>query len=124
MLITHDLGVVAGIADRVLVMYAGDQVEEGAVEQVFYEPAHPYTAGAAGVAAAARPAQPDERLHQIAGQPPPRRRAARRVPRSRPRCPRVPTRTAASCRHPAARPVGDRHDAACLRVDELREAAR
>ena len=45
MLITHDLGVVAGVADRVLVMYAGRQVELGTVDEIFYEPRHPYTRG-------------------------------------------------------------------------------
>ena len=48
LLITHDLGVVAGIADRVLVMYAGRQVEIGDVDQTFYEPRHPYTRGLLG----------------------------------------------------------------------------
>jgi oligopeptide transport system ATP-binding protein len=41
--ITHDLGVVANVADRVAVMYAGDVVELGICDEVFYEPAHPYT---------------------------------------------------------------------------------
>jgi oligopeptide transport system ATP-binding protein len=41
--ITHDLGVVANIADRVAVMYAGDIVEIGMAEEVFYDPKHPYT---------------------------------------------------------------------------------
>ena len=41
--ITHDLGVVANVADRVAVMYAGDIVEIGTSREVFYEPAHPYT---------------------------------------------------------------------------------
>lgn len=40
--ITHDLGVVAGMADRVAVMYAGKIVEVGTVEEVFYNPQHPY----------------------------------------------------------------------------------
>lgn len=44
-LITHDLGVVAGLCDRVLVMYAGEAVECGSVEQIFYDPKHPYTQG-------------------------------------------------------------------------------
>src|SRR5580698_8318126 len=48
LLITHDLGVVAGIADRVLVMYAGRVVELGTVDQIFYEPAMPYTIGLLG----------------------------------------------------------------------------
>lgn len=44
-LITHDLGVVAQMADRVTVMYAGKVVEEGSVDDVFYKPRHPYTIG-------------------------------------------------------------------------------
>src|SRR5690606_7153491 len=42
-IISHDLGVIAGMADRVHVMYAGRIVEKGSVSQVFYEPRHPYT---------------------------------------------------------------------------------
>lgn len=44
-LITHDLGVVANMADRVVVMYAGKIVEEGTVDDIFYRPKHPYTLG-------------------------------------------------------------------------------
>jgi len=47
-LITHDLGVVAEMADRVLVMYAGQVVEEGSVAQLFSMPQHPYTVGLLG----------------------------------------------------------------------------
>jgi oligopeptide transport system ATP-binding protein len=47
-LITHDLGLVAGIADRILVMYAGRVVEEGTTDQIFYAPQHPYTLGLLG----------------------------------------------------------------------------
>jgi oligopeptide transport system ATP-binding protein len=45
MLVTHDLGVVAGLADRVMVMYAGRAVEVGTADEVFYETRHPYTLG-------------------------------------------------------------------------------
>ena len=44
-LITHDLGVVAGLADRMMVMYAGREVETGPVDDLFYSPRHPYTLG-------------------------------------------------------------------------------
>src|SRR5699024_1662789 len=44
-LITHDLGVVAKIADRIVVMYAGKIIEEGTRKEIFYEPEHPYTKG-------------------------------------------------------------------------------
>ncbi len=68
-LITHDLGVVAEIADRVLVMYAGRIVESGSLEQIFYDPQHPYTWGLLG--SLARPDRPRAaRLSQIRGQPP------------------------------------------------------
>ncbi|MEQ1858157.1 MAG: ABC transporter ATP-binding protein, partial [Longimicrobiales bacterium] len=48
MLITHDLGVVAEVCDRVIVMYAGQIVESGTVEDIFVRPAHPYTRGLLG----------------------------------------------------------------------------
>ncbi len=44
-LITHDLGVVADVADKIMVMYAGHPVEFGTAEEIFYEPVHPYTWG-------------------------------------------------------------------------------
>ena len=44
-LITHDLGVIAGLSDRVMVMYAGNIVETGTVRDIFYSPQHPYTEG-------------------------------------------------------------------------------
>jgi ABC-type dipeptide/oligopeptide/nickel transport system ATPase component len=43
--ITHDMGVIADVADRVAVMYAGEIVETAAVERIFDRPAHPYTVG-------------------------------------------------------------------------------
>ena len=47
-LVTHDLGVVADIADRVIVMYAGRVVEQGTLDELFYDPQHPYTWGLLG----------------------------------------------------------------------------
>jgi oligopeptide/dipeptide ABC transporter ATP-binding protein len=68
-LITHDLGVIAEIADEVLVMYAGRVVEQGPLEQIFYDPQHPYTWGLLG--SVTRTDQPrGGRLAQIKGQPP------------------------------------------------------
>ncbi|MGE0218895.1 ABC transporter ATP-binding protein [Mycolicibacterium sp.] len=68
-LITHDLGVVAEVADRVVVMYAGQIVEDGSLEDIFYAPRHPYTWGLLGsLARLDRPRS--ERLTQIAGAPP------------------------------------------------------
>jgi oligopeptide/dipeptide ABC transporter ATP-binding protein len=68
-LITHDLGVVADVADRVIVMYAGRVVESGTLDQIFYDPQHPYTWGLLGsITRLDRP--PTDRLAQIKGQPP------------------------------------------------------
>jgi peptide/nickel transport system ATP-binding protein len=64
--ITHDLGVVARIADRVQVMYAGRTVERGDVESIFRNPTHPYTRGLL----ASLPALGRERLTPIPGAPP------------------------------------------------------
>ncbi|MGE5408671.1 MAG: ABC transporter ATP-binding protein, partial [Syntrophothermus sp.] len=68
-LITHDLGVVAEVADRVLVMYAGRVVEEGALDEIFYDPQHPYTWGLLGSLTRLDRPRP-KRLPQIAGSPP------------------------------------------------------
>ena len=68
-LVTHDLGVVADIADRVAVMYAGRIVEEGTLDDVFYDPQHPYTWGLLGSIARVDRPRP-ERLPAIGGVPP------------------------------------------------------
>ncbi len=67
-LITHDLGVIAGLADRVIVMYAGRAVEIGSVEQIFYRPAMPYTHGLLGSLPRVD-SDGTERLRQIPGSP-------------------------------------------------------
>jgi peptide/nickel transport system ATP-binding protein len=68
-LVTHDLGVVADIADRIVVMYAGRIVEEGSLDELFYDPQHPYTWGLLGSIARVDRERP-ARLPTIAGQPP------------------------------------------------------
>jgi peptide/nickel transport system ATP-binding protein len=67
-LISHDLGVVAGVADRVMVMYAGKAVEIGRVDDVFARPSMPYTAGL--LASLPSLAKRSERLASIPGTPP------------------------------------------------------
>jgi peptide/nickel transport system ATP-binding protein/oligopeptide transport system ATP-binding protein len=68
-LITHDLGVVAEVADRVMVMYAGRVVEEGSLDEIFYDPQHPYTWGLLGSLTRLDRPRP-QRLPQISGAPP------------------------------------------------------
>lgn len=65
--ITHDMGVVANIADRIYVMYAGKIVEKGTAEEIFYDPAHPYTQA---LLAAMPDLETSERLMSIPGVPP------------------------------------------------------
>jgi oligopeptide/dipeptide ABC transporter ATP-binding protein len=69
LLITHDLGVIAGLADRVLVMYAGRAVEIGTAEDVFYRPSMPYTLGLLG-SLPRLDSDGTDRLRQIPGAPP------------------------------------------------------
>ena len=66
-LITHDLGVVADIADRVLVMYAGRVVERGDVHELFARPRHHYTMGLLGAVPTPRIDEQEERLREIPG---------------------------------------------------------
>jgi peptide/nickel transport system ATP-binding protein len=68
-LVTHDLGVVADIADRVVVMYSGRVVEQGTLDQLFYDPQHPYTWGLLG-SITRIDSDRSVRLPAIAGLPP------------------------------------------------------
>jgi oligopeptide transport system ATP-binding protein len=67
-MITHDLGVVAGLCDRVMVMYGGRVMEQGTADQVFYQPSHPYTVGLLG--ALPRLDHDGDTLVSIPGNPP------------------------------------------------------
>ncbi len=90
-LITHDLGVVAGMADKVLVMYAGKPVEVGSVDDLYYQPRMPYTLGLLG-SLPRLDAKGDEPLTPIRGAPPslinlpPGCPFSPRCPLSRPHC--------------------------------------
>jgi len=111
-LITHDLGVVAEVCERVLVMYAGNLVEYGTVDQIFRDPKHPYTLGLLQ-------SLPDEsgrkRLVPIEGQPPNLLRLpagcsfAARCRYSLPECPTVP---------PPLIDFGEGHVARCVLYKE------
>jgi peptide/nickel transport system ATP-binding protein len=68
-IVTHDLGVVADIADRIVVMYAGRIVERGTVDEIFYDPQHPYTWGLLGSITRLDRERP-RRLPSIPGAPP------------------------------------------------------
>jgi peptide/nickel transport system ATP-binding protein/oligopeptide transport system ATP-binding protein len=68
-LVTHDLGVVADIADRIIVMYAGRVVEQGTLDEIFYDPQHPYTWGLLGSITRVD-SDRSERLPAIQGVPP------------------------------------------------------
>ena len=116
-LITHDLGVVAGMAGRVCVMYAGRIVEEGATEAIFDAPGMPYTAGLLG--SVPRLDRPDAaRLVPIPGLPP----AGSQGPGAcgfAPRCGHTMARCLAQA--PTLVPVGDGgHRAACWLAGEAR----
>jgi peptide/nickel transport system ATP-binding protein len=121
-LITHDLGVVAQTAQRVIVMYAGRKVEEASVEALFAAPKHPYTRGlmasiptvpASGVAA-------QERLNEIPGTVP----SLVRLPKGcafAPRCTLAIKRCEAE--YPPLTDWGGGHLAACWRAAEVAEVA-
>ena len=117
MLITHDLGVVAGVADRVLVMYAGRVCEVADVESVFYEPRHPYTQGLLG-SLPRLDARSDDRLARIVGQPP----SLIALPAGcafHPRCPHALVPGRCSQEQPQLRLLGDGQQAACHRAEEI-----
>jgi oligopeptide/dipeptide ABC transporter ATP-binding protein len=114
LLITHDLGVVAGVADDVLVMYAGRAVETGTVEQVFYEPRMPYTLGLLG--SLPRVDADDQPLTPIPGTPPSMLGTREGCPFA-PRCPLALDRCRAE--EPPLEDYGQGHRAACWRAQEL-----
>lgn len=119
LLVSHDLGVIAGAADRVAVMYAGRVVETAAATELFRRPRMPYTLGLIG--AVPRIDGPSDVLVPIPGAPP----SAGRLPKGcafAPRCPLAEDRCTASEPALAAADASDEgHLAACVRADEIAE---
>jgi oligopeptide/dipeptide ABC transporter ATP-binding protein len=112
--VTHDLGVVADLCSRVIVMYAGQVVEEATVEELFARPRHPYTEGL--LAAIPQAGVAGERLASIPGVVPPATamptgcRFHPRCPYATPECETTPIELTS---------VGDGHRTRCIRVGEL-----
>ena len=113
-LITHDLGVAADVADRIAVMYAGRVVESGAVRDLYRHPAHPYTEGL--LRSVPRADQKGRELTPIAGSPPNPAHIPPGCP-FHPRCPYARER----CRkeEPPLRTVGPGRVAACHYAEEV-----
>lgn len=116
-LITHDLGVVAEVADKVCVMYAGRIVEQGAVSDIYALPSHPYTERL--MASIPRIDRKGERLDPIKGAPP----SLMNIPKGCPFHPRCPRARLPRCRDevPALRVVAAGRLSACHFAEELLE---
>jgi oligopeptide transport system ATP-binding protein len=115
MLITHDLGVVAGFCDRIQVMYAGGIVERSSAEEIFYDTKHPYTYGLLG-SMTRMDQRVHERLFSIHGSPP----SLIKLPegcRFRPRCHYA--KDICRAKLPALQRLDEGHEAACHFATEL-----
>jgi oligopeptide transport system ATP-binding protein len=113
-LITHDLGVVAQVADRIAVMYAGKIVETANIDELYRRPAHPYTEGL--IASIPRLDQKGKQLEPIGGAPP----NLKRIPSGcsfHPRCPRARERCSADV--PPLYDVGGGRRSACHYYEDL-----
>jgi peptide/nickel transport system ATP-binding protein len=117
-LITHDMGVVAGLADRVLVMYAGRVVERGSARALFEDARHPYTWGLLGSIPPLDGPRP-RRLPSIVGAPP----ALDALPTGCAFAPRCAVADARCASRPVL-PINGAHAAACVLAPEARAAAR
>ena len=107
--ITHDLGIIAGMAERIMVMYAGFAVEKGSVRDLYADPRHPYTIGLLG-SLPRIDGRHSRRLTSIEGRPPDLLQEPQYCPFS-PRCPYV----IETCwgENPELRETGYQHGAAC-----------
>ncbi|MFI6599918.1 dipeptide ABC transporter ATP-binding protein [Nonomuraea sp. NPDC050536] len=113
-MITHDLGVVAGMADRVLVMYAGKPVEQGTVDDIYYRPRMPYTMGL--LASIPRIDGEDGPLVPIEGNPP----SPSALPPGCPFAPRCPMRVdACQEEEPDLVEISGARHVACIRSREI-----
>ncbi|AKR58406.1 peptide ABC transporter ATP-binding protein [Devosia sp. H5989] len=108
-LITHDLGVIAEVTDRVLVMYGGMAMEQGPVREVFARPSHPYTRGLLASIPKLREGM-HARLTPIPGSPPDMLRPPKGCPFA-PRCPQAMLQCEAAM--PPLFDIGTEHDARC-----------
>ena len=117
LLITHDLGVVAEMADRVAVMYAGRIVEQAGVHELFANPAHPYTRGLLGSIPGTRPGK---RLVSIPGNVP----ALGQLPPGCAYAPRCPHRFAACAEVPGVSQPWPEHDVRCFLHTDASGSAR
>lgn len=117
-LITHDLGVIAGHADRLCVMYAGRFVETGTVDEVFYSPRMPYTLGLLG-SLPRIDAETHSRLTPIVGAPPSLLDLPSGCP-FRPRCPLA--QAICSAEEPVLFGIGKGHTSACHFHEKLIDA--
>jgi oligopeptide transport system ATP-binding protein len=118
--ITHDLGVVAGMVDQLIVMYAGFIVEQGPVNEVYHKHAHPYTLGLLE-SIPIIDSKEKHRLASIKGLPPDLLQEPQSCPFA-PRCPYVIDK----CReeNPPLMATGPNHYAACWRWEEVAYAKR
>jgi peptide/nickel transport system ATP-binding protein len=117
-MITHDLGVIAGVADDVLVMYAGQVMERATRHGLFRQPSHPYTSGLLG--SIPRLNASGARLTAIPGQPPSLIDPPLGCP-FHPRCPQAMDRCSVEAPPFLAVPALERHDSACWLVDDRTE---
>jgi oligopeptide/dipeptide ABC transporter ATP-binding protein len=120
-LITHDLGVIAELADRVVVMYAGQVVEQGDVRTIFDAPRHPYTVGL--MRSRPRLDEPIGALRPIPGSPPNPLRRPFGCP-FQPRCEHSRDRAECVDQRPVLREVGAGHASACHFAEELAAAGK
>ena len=118
-LITHDLGVIAGTADDVMVMYAGRAVERASIDTLYERPSHPYTMGLLGAVPKPHVAA-DHRLIPIKGNPPSMAAIPPGCPFS-PRCPMAQERCFRIEPSLGSADAAEGHLASCHRLAEIRE---